>query len=140
MQTVVVVAADFSIPRSFVVDDVPGYREYSIRDCHSRLLSASARRHPPEERRQEAIFLVRDGPSALRQDASQIAVPLPHATGKSLASALVVARTYPGPTHQMTRIRKSAHVQPDLGDDYRSGGEIDSWNGAQSTDQIRVRQ
>jgi len=66
VQTIVMVAADFAIDHAFVVDDVPGDGEYPIRDCHGRLLSAAPRRHPPEERRQEAIFLVRDGPSALR--------------------------------------------------------------------------
>jgi hypothetical protein len=133
------VAADFSIRSAFIINDVPSDGEYPIRDRHGRLLSASTRRHPPEERRQEAVFLVGDGPGALRQDASQITVAFPHGSGKSLASALVVARTYPGPTHQMSRVRKSAHVRPDLGDDHSSGGEIDSGNRAQSADQIWVR-
>src|SRR5580700_9493760 len=63
---------------------------------------------------------------------AQIAIAFPHATGKSLAGTLIVAWTHPGPTHQMSRVRKSAHVRPDLGDDQRGGGEIDSRNRAES--------
>ena len=139
-ETVLMAAADLPVYFALILDDVPGDGQYPMGDCPGCLRSASPRRHTPEQRGQKAFFLVRDRPRTLRQNPAQISVAFPHAARKSLAGAFVVAGAQPGPTHQVSRIRKSAHVQPDLGNDHRSGGEINAWNGAQSADQIPIWQ
>ena len=133
-------ATDFPVYFACIRNDVPGDGQHSMGDCHGSLRSASTRRHTPEQRSQKAFFFVRDRPRTLRQNPTQISVAFPHAARKPLAGAFVVAGAQPSPTHQVSRIRKSAHVQPDLGNDHRGGGEIDPGNGAQAADQIPIWQ
>src|SRR3954465_516128 len=128
-----VIGAEILIP-SAVPEHVVDRGQHRSGHGTQRLLGATAAAQAMELGLEIAALLAGCGPGALDEHGLEPRGAFAQAGGPTLARALVIARTKPGPGQQMGRARKAAHITPDLRQNHPRRQGADARNGDQQAD------
>src|SRR6478672_5668177 len=103
-------------------------------DSNRRLLPPSAEDKPLVLGRKVGVFAVESSMCCFHQGRTKPWAAFARLPAQPFASALLVAGAHAGPGREVPRIRKTAHVHSDLGQDHFGKAPLDPWDRRKSLD------